>query len=260
MPIPEICDLFLFSGQSNMAGRGIVTKAHGQEAPAVPHGVGYEFRAVSDPNQLHRIAEPFGLRENRPEGIDDGTRKTGSMVSAFVNACYERTGIPIVAVSASKGDSSISEWQPDTPYFRDVVWRMHSAVCFLREHGCTIRHCFLAWCQGEKDAQNGKNIQQYRMELEHFWNQLRVEGMEKCFLISIGLHNSDMPWNFRGIIEAQERLAKDNQNVIMASRKFREMKARGLMIDAVHYVQQAYNEVGADAGAVAGANIAQMIS
>ena len=36
-------DLFLFMGQSNMAGRGIVTKEHGEGVPCLIQGAGYEY-------------------------------------------------------------------------------------------------------------------------------------------------------------------------------------------------------------------------
>lgn len=45
-------DLVIFMGQSNMAGRGASA-----EAPLVPKGYGYEFRAVSDPSKLYDINE-----------------------------------------------------------------------------------------------------------------------------------------------------------------------------------------------------------
>lgn len=96
-------DLFMFMGQSNMAGRGIVTPEHPEPAPEPLPNAGYEYRAVSDPGKLVPISEPFGRAENRRGGIDDGDMKTGSMVTAFVNAYYTRTGVPVVGVSASKG-------------------------------------------------------------------------------------------------------------------------------------------------------------
>lgn len=63
-------DFFLL-GQSNMAGRGITCEKWPQPAPALLSGAGYEFRAVSDPDRLYPIQEPFGVGENRPDGIDD---------------------------------------------------------------------------------------------------------------------------------------------------------------------------------------------
>ena len=82
-------DFFAFMGQSNMAGRGIA-----EQAPAVPQGHGYEFRAISDPTTLHPITEPFGKDENLLSGIYEPGMKTGSLVSAFVNSCYQQTGLP----------------------------------------------------------------------------------------------------------------------------------------------------------------------
>lgn len=32
------------------------------------------------------------------------------MVTAFVNAYYEKTGVPVVAISASRGSSSLNGW------------------------------------------------------------------------------------------------------------------------------------------------------
>ena len=65
-------DLFLFMGQSNMAGRGIVNQTWTEAAPAVLPGAGYEFRAVTDPTRLYEMSEPFGVNENREDGIKEG--------------------------------------------------------------------------------------------------------------------------------------------------------------------------------------------
>ena len=74
-------DLLFFMGQSNMAGRGEAALA-----PVVAPGMGYEYRAVTDPDTLHPLAEPFGVNENDPAGVNEPGMKTGSMVSSFVNA------------------------------------------------------------------------------------------------------------------------------------------------------------------------------
>ena len=58
-------DLILFAGQSNMAGRG---KA--EAAQKCPPSVGLEYRAVTAPDRLVPIEEPFGFAENRTGGID----------------------------------------------------------------------------------------------------------------------------------------------------------------------------------------------
>lgn len=113
-------DLVLFIGQSNMAGRGIVSTQWPQEAPKLIDGAAWEYRAISAPNRLMPLEEPFGVDENTADGINDvfadrEKAKTGSLVTAFCNAYYEETGRVIVGVSASKGGSTITEWLPDDP-------------------------------------------------------------------------------------------------------------------------------------------------
>ena len=49
------------------------------------------------------------------------------------------------------------------------------------------------------------------------------------------------------IRQAQEELCRELPHVHLVSTAFAGMKARGLMQDAFHYYQQAYNEVGAEA-------------
>ena len=98
MECTQLVDLIFFMGQSNMAGRGDAALA-----PAVTPGMGFEYRAVTDPAHLHPLAEPFGANENDPAGVNEPGMKTGSMVSAFVNACTAQTGIAVVGVSCAKG-------------------------------------------------------------------------------------------------------------------------------------------------------------
>ena len=51
MECTQLVDLIFFMGQSNMAGRGDAALA-----PAVTPGMGFEYRAVTDPAQLHPLA------------------------------------------------------------------------------------------------------------------------------------------------------------------------------------------------------------
>lgn len=92
----EIYDLILFAGQSNMAGRGIVTDKWPQKAPVLVKGAGYEYRAITAPDRLCPIEEPFGADENNPDGIFEPGMKTGSMVTAFVNEYYKLTHVQVL--------------------------------------------------------------------------------------------------------------------------------------------------------------------
>ena len=145
-------DLFLFMGQSNMAGRGVTCSRFPQSAPACLPGAGWEFRAVSDPNRLYPAAEPFGALENRPGGIFEPGMKTGSMVTAFINAYFEETHTPVIGVSASKGGSAIREWQPGSPFLEDALLRLRTAEKYLADSCIPIRRRFVLWCQGKPTA------------------------------------------------------------------------------------------------------------
>lgn len=241
-------DLFLFMGQSNMAGRGIVTDEHREGVPLLVEGAGYEYRAVSSPGRLYPIEEPFGRLENHEGGIDDGDMKTGSLVTAFANTYYEKTGIPIVGVSASKGGSRIDQWQPDGDFLKDTVERFRAADAYLAENHYTVRHRFMLWCQGESDGDVAKPGEIYRAEFERMLGVMLNEGVEKCFLIRIGRYNGTLGYDYREIMTVQEEIAGTDPNVVMVSTAFAGMKGRGLMKDEFHYYQEAYNIVGQEAG------------
>ena len=76
----KVVDLFIFMGQSNMAGCG-----NAAEAPRVPEGWGYEYKAISAPGKLSHMVEPFGLNEDNPASGVVYSRR-GSLVSSFTNA------------------------------------------------------------------------------------------------------------------------------------------------------------------------------
>ncbi len=139
--------LMTFMGQSNMAGRG-----NASEAPALIQGAGWEYRAITAPDCLSPLCEPFGEKEDNAHGVTEPGMKTGSMVTAFVNACYAETNIPIVGVSCAKGGSSIAEWLPGTPYYKDAVERTMRCEQWLIHHGFTIRYGGMVWCQGCTDG------------------------------------------------------------------------------------------------------------
>lgn len=225
-----------------------MTAEHSIAAPALIEGAGYEYRAVSSPGRLYPISEPFGRNENRKGGIDDGDMKTGSMVTSFVNAYYERTGIPIVGVSASKGGSRIDQWQPGGNFLQDAIARLNAASTFLAAGPYRIRHRYMLWCQGESDGDIAKPGEQYRREFRRMLDAMLQAGIEKCFLVRIGHYNGGGETDYSEIMMAQDTIAQTDENVVMVSRLFEQMRRRGLMKDAFHYYQEAYNLVGQEAG------------
>lgn len=239
----NIVDLFIFMGQSNMAGRGIAA-----QAPSVPSGHGYEFRAVSDPSVLYDIIEPFGVNENIESGIFETIMKTGDCVASFVNAYYDKTKIPIVGVSASKGGSTVLEWQPGGAFLNDAVSRFTSAKKWLAGNGYAIRHRFMVWLQGETDGDNEMSGSDYINHVKKIIDEMvDHQGVEKCFVIRIG-NRRDKPAQYDEIISAQTELCKTYDKTVMVSARLAGYAASGLMKDEFHYLQAAYNEFGTEAG------------
>jgi len=240
-------DVVLFMGQSNMAGRGVADMA-----PRVQPGMGYEYRAITAPDRLVPLQEPFGKEENNPNGVYEPGMKTGSLVSAFVNACTARTGIPIVGVSCAKGGSAIAEWLPGTAYYQDAVQRTKQCRQYLDRQGYQVRRQYMVWCQGCTDGDLHTDPHQYKKATELMIHQfMKDASMEVCFLIQIGNHRDD-PQLYVPIQQAQEELAAEHKDIIIVSRQFKTFAARHLMKDEFHYLQPGYDLVGGEAGAVVG--------
>lgn len=245
-----VVDVFLFAGQSNMAGRGKTNSTWTETAPLVIDGAGFEFRAISDNSKLYPIAEPFGVAENNLNGIDDEDKKTGSMVSAFTNAYYlHNGGVPIVGISASKGGSKINQWQPDGAYLTDTIARFNDCVSFLENSHHVIRHKYVLWCQGESDGDVGTTEENYKSMFQTMLEALLNVGIEKLFMVRIGNCNAENEFDrYSNVIKWQNDIAQSNKDVVMVSTAFAGMRERGLMKDNFHYYQAGYNEVGSYAG------------
>lgn len=253
----RLVDLLVFAGQSNMAGRGETSEVFPDEAPAVLPNTAYEFKTITDPTQLYPLTEPFGYAENAADdasGIYDGTRKTGDMVPAFVNAYYAANGnVPSVCVSASEGGSSSIEWQPETGNnFVDLAARVRLTQTWLADNGYSIRHQYCVWCQGESDGDNinsgSETLDEYKARARAIWDGLIVLGMEKVLIVRIGHHNSGTSTRYKDIIDWQTEEAKTNKNLVLVSCDFAAMRDKGMMKDDFHYYQIGYNIAGHSAG------------
>jgi hypothetical protein len=242
--IAKTVDLIMFMGQSNMAGRG-----NSADAPTLINGAGYEYRAISAPNTLSPMVEPFGVTENNPTGINEGSAKTGSMVVAFTNAYYSHNGkFPVVGISASKGGTTISQWQPNGAYLNDAISRLTSCVNYLTNNNYTIRHKYILWCQGESDGDNNTSAADYKTMFNAMFSEMQAHGIEKLFMVRIGNYNNGTSTKYDVIMNCQTNIAQTENNVIMASTDFAGMRERGLMKDSFHYYQEGYNEIGTYAG------------
>ena len=153
--------------------------------------------------------------------------------------------MPVIGVSASEGGTSISDWLPGSAKLEDAETRLGTCVAWLEANNYEIRHKYMVWCQGEDDE-----LQTEEWYIDNFnkmYSAMRSAGIEKCFVIRIG--SSDPMTDDRiNMIAAQTHLCQSNKDAVLVSTCLAVMLERGLMIDALHYYQEAYNECGTQAG------------
>lgn len=242
-------DLILFMGQSNMSGAG----GNAKEAPELIKGAGYEYRAITEPEKLCVLTEPFGEKEHKEGYLDDRELLTrgGSLVTAFINAYYEETKERVVAVSASRGSARISSF--NNHLVEDVIERLENAKRVMTQERVNIRHIYMVWMQGETDAYLGISKEQYIGEMQKLLHTLQPYGVEKCFVIQIGNGMYDgVPFDTAAMHGIQEELCETDENFVMISTLAKTISESPYMEDGIHFTQKGLNLLGEDAGKTMG--------
>jgi len=243
-------DLILFMGQSNMAGRGDGSVSAAEKN--VYQKCGAEFRAVSDPTRLYPLEEPLGINENRPGGIDDGAKKSGSMIPSFIQQYSRKNGRNVIAVSASQGGTSSEKWRECLA--EDAADRLKRAIEYCKAQKIELGYVQVLFCQGETDGDHAVSAEKYKENFDAIWSELKRAGAQTCFLIQIGHFNyvkhpegvdgkdgATLDKQYQVIREAQLEICSNYPDVVFAA-SFEgfldEMK------DHFHYNQKAYDIVG----------------
>ena len=244
----RVVDLFIFMGQSNMSGRGVAA-----EAPEVPEGWGYEYKAISDPGKLLHMVEPFGLYEdNATSGVDDsngenGNKRKGSSVSALAIAYYQLTNVPVVGVSCSKGGTSTTFWKVGGKPLNDAIARQLEAEQWLTDNGYIIRNNYMFWLQGENDMSMSPDTYRSNM-ISIVKEMINKTGVTNCMMLRVGQQNTATATKKNNIIEVQTELCQTYTEFVMASTLTAGFVDDGLLKDTWHYTQEGYNILGTDAG------------
>ena len=242
---PVTVDLIIFAGQSNMSGNG----GNALLAPVVPEGQGYEYRPVASPNTLVPLAEPFG-RFERGYISDAPEYQNGSLVSSFVTTYYSKTGVPVVAVPATRGGTDSSFWANDVTK-ADLLSRFVKSKSYLEANGFTVRKKFLVFLQGESDAVKGVSEVNYKNNLSAAFQPLFANGLEQVFIITPG-YAIDGIYSYNDVVKAQTDLCNSSDLFTLGSDLLHRLDT-SYLADAVHYNQAALNLVGANAGGKAAA-------
>lgn len=237
---PVTVDLIIFAGQSNMSGNG----GNAALAPAVPAGAGFEYRPTSSPNALYPLAEPFG-RNERGFISDQPQFQNGTMVSAFVNTYFQKTGVPVVAVPATCGGTDSSFWASPAAK-ADLLSRYNKAKAYLEKNNFKVRKKFLVFMQGESDAVKGISAFDYKNNLTSAFQPLLAGGLDQVFLITPGYAVNGM-FSYDDVVNAQIDLCNSNNMFTLASNVLHSQSMNVYLDDAVHYNQQGLNLAGSSA-------------
>ncbi len=232
-------DIIIFAGQSNMTNVGKASKA-----PVLKDGAGYEVLFTK--NKLSPLREPFGVQQKGKITKDSG----GTLASAFANAYFTQTGVPIVASNTARGATGLGQWS--TSYYKKVINSANKTKRILKKQGIKVRHCYMVFFQGENDATYDISTFAYKQHLMIMLGRIREKSdVEKCMIIRIG-NNMNSPKTFDRIAAAQTSICMENRNFVLISTIASGLDKSYYQGDGLHFTQEGLNKIGKQAGTMAG--------
>jgi len=227
LPPKERFQLFLLVGQSNMAGRGVVTPVD-----KVPHA---RVLMLNQAGEWVPAIDP--LHFDKPAAVGVGLGR--SFALALAEAYPEDT---IGLIPCAVGGSPIDSWQPGVFYpptkshpWDDAMRRAKLAVAAGTLKG-------ILWHQGESDA-NAELAPSYAKKLGDLIHRMRLElrAPNVPFIAGQLGHFADRPWKeFTTQIDQAHRdlpLAVTNTALVSSE----GLKHKG---DQVHFDAESYRELG----------------
>jgi surface protein len=231
-------DLFVMMGQSNMEGQ-----TEKPEAFEVPTYQSYTYMYHTD--ELAQVKHPYGewinnqvedeaLKQSwlesptsetwwQMEGAEGGQlgQPYGALQPYFAAEYYNKTKIPTVLAQCACGATTVGEWLPDHAQGRYAlaVEKINKTIAKAEaEIDRPIRNKYLVWLQGESDGIYKTGTANYKTRFLQLWTGLKQDcGLEKCFMIRVAKFREGK-YNDKPIIEAQEQLAQENDDIIIATR------------------------------------------
>lgn len=194
-------DILIFSGQSNMQGQ---TEGLPEHNPVI--NTALEYHSLSDTfiPLMHPVGEDIGDKL-----LCAAHNGCGTLVPAFCRTYSSSTNHDVIAVHAARGDTTISEWLPETDRYTTLTKKISGAVKKASKD-FNIGKIYFIWLQGESDAIAGTSAAEYEKMLISFKNSLfKMFDIEKFCLIEMGYFCRIAPWleysrNGEGILRDEE--------------------------------------------------------
>lgn len=216
-------DLIIFAGQSNMQGQS-ETLSDGSVVPGA-----FEYKMLGD--ALAPLCDPFGediTYDGKPgqryfdemgplwhplHALGGSAYGHSTLAPSFCREYTEKTGKCVIAVSAAKGSTKLSDWLPGTPGYSFIVRKTDSARKKAAED-FDIDATYILWLQGESDAIEATPAEEYVEELKVFASSLRSDtGIARFGVIRVGRFTGDDRDDV--IIGAQDEICKSDPFFLM---------------------------------------------
>ncbi|KAK1417520.1 hypothetical protein QVD17_26649 [Tagetes erecta] len=215
--------IFILSGQSNMAGRGGVYNKKWDRI--VPND------CKPDPSTIHRLnANLIYETAQDPLHSDiDSTKVCGvGPGMSFANAVKDYINGVIDLVPCAVGGTAIKQWAKGEKLYNDMVRRSKSAV----SNGGEIKA--LLWYQGESDSATKHDAQVYKSKMENLIHNIRSDlGLPSLPIIQVAIASGN---EYMEIVrEAQKSI--DLPNVVCVDAKGLELKEDNMHLTTAAQVQ-----------------------
>uniref|UniRef100_A0A5B6YWP4 Sialate O-acetylesterase domain-containing protein n=1 Tax=Davidia involucrata TaxID=16924 RepID=A0A5B6YWP4_DAVIN len=219
--------IFILSGQSNMAGRGGVNK-HKHWDGVVPADCRPDHSILRLNAHLHWEAA------HEPLHSDIDTKKACGVGPgmSFANAVKERVGV-VGLVPCAVGGTAIKEWARGTHLYESMVKRAKAAA----EGGGGGEIRALLWYQGESDTSSQHDAESYKAHMERLIHDVRADlSLPSLPIIQVAIASGDEKY-MEKVREAQKGI--DIPNVVCVDAKGMPLKE-----DKLHLTTEAQVRLG----------------
>jgi hypothetical protein len=216
--------VFIMTGQSNMAGRGIV-----EPEDTIPDK---RILSINKDEQIVIAKEPLHFYEPERTGLDCGLSFAKTLLKKIPDS------VSILIIPTAVGGSSISQWLGDSVYRNVKLFSNFSSKVEIAKQNGIIKG--ILWHQGESDA-NEKDIPLYKQRLHLLFSKFRsaIGNNELPVLLGELGSFSENPVNFNLINKAIHDYAAEDRNSRVISTK--DLKDKG---DHLHFNSKGQRTMG----------------
>jgi hypothetical protein len=225
-------DIFVLSGQSNMAGRGGVYDSHWDHFlphECQPHP---SILRLNSHLQWEQARDPLhaDIDERKVCGTGPGMIFANTILKHFKDPEKARIGLVPCAI----GGTAIKEWEKDSSLYENMIARTKAAL----NHGGILRA--ILWYQGESDTLSDQDANSYKHNLERLIHDIRSDLQHPDLLfIQVAITVGDPPYS-----ELVQKVREAQLGVNIPNVYYADAKGLPLKEDKLHLTTEAQVQLG----------------